>query len=556
MNKEIKTCRQCKNQFEITPDDLGFYEKMGVPAPKLCPDCRMKRKLIWRNERTFYKRRCDLCGESIITIYHPHHSAPIYCVKCYHSDKWNPLSYGLIYNSERPFFEQFQKLLISVPKAATHIGTAGAENVNSEYVNFAGGNKNCYLIFNSTSNEDCVYSRGIMQSKNTLDAYFAHQLEQCYENVNVHRSNKVFYSDHAKDSFNSFFTLNCADVQNCFGCVNLRHKSYYFFNKPLAKEEWIGKVKDILGSYRKIEETKKRFKEFLLQFPHRENNNLKTANCTGNYIFESKNCVNSFEVFDSENLKYASFVKLLKDSYDVVGRGIQSELLLETVATGSGSSRIISAWSVEASYNVEYSYDLRSCAHCIGCVGLKHAEYCILNKKYSEAEYQKLRNVIVAELKQKELYGLYFPPELSPWAYNETLAQENYPLSKKDALAQGFRWEDDIPRTRSQETLKPEQIPDHIKDVPDSILNEILRCVNCGYNYRLIRSELEFYRQMLIPIPRKCFQCRYLDRLVRRGPFKLYSRQCAKCGKDIQTTYAPERPEIVYCEECYNAEVV
>jgi hypothetical protein len=23
----------------------------------------------------------------------------------------------------------------------------------------------------------------------------------------------------------------------------------------------------------------------------------------------------------------------------------------------------------------------------------------------------------------------------------------------------------------------------------------------------------------------------------------------------IQTTYAPERPEIVYCEECYNKEV-
>jgi len=40
-----------------------------------------------------------------------------------------------------------------------------------------------------------------------------------------------------------------------------------------------------------------------------------------------------------------------------------------------------------------------------------------------------------------------------------------------------------------------------------------------------------------------------------RNPRKLYTRNCDKCGKEIQTTYAPERPEIVYCENCYNKEV-
>lgn len=28
------------------------------------------------------------------------------------------------------------------------------------------------------------------------------------------------------------------------------------------------------------------------------------------------------------------------------------------------------------------------------------------------------------------------------------------------------------------------------------------------------------------------------------------------CPNEFQTTFAPERPEIVYCERCYQAEVV
>jgi len=29
----------------------------------------------------------------------------------------------------------------------------------------------------------------------------------------------------------------------------------------------------------------------------------------------------------------------------------------------------------------------------------------------------------------------------------------------------------------------------------------------------------------------------------------------AKCSKSIQTSYSPERPEIVYCEQCYLQEI-
>jgi hypothetical protein len=553
---EIKRCQNCKIDFEIEAQDFGFYEKMGVLPPGLCPDCRMRRKLIWRNERTFYKRNCDLCGKSIISIHHPSYPSPVYCFECHHSDGWGPHAYGVVYNPERPFFEQFGKLLARVPKATTHVGTGGSQNVNSEYVNFAGGNKNCYLIFNSTENENCAYSRGIIKSKDAGDIYFGEQLEHCYEGVNVNKSNAVFWSQNAVNCLNSYFLMDCADCQYCFGCVNLRHKSYYFWNEPLSKEEWEKKTGEVLKSYLKIEEIKVKFREFSAGFPRKENSNFKAANCFGDYIFESKNCVSCFETFGSEDCKYSVYIKLLKDGYDVVGRGIKSELLLETVGVGHGCSRVIGSWSVEGSHDVEYSYDLRACSYCLGCVGLKHAEYCILNRKYSEADYRVLREKIIAELKGKGVYGIYLPSEISPWAYNETLAQENYPTTKEEAVAHGFRWEDDIPRTKNKETLKPGNIPDDVRNVTDSILSETLSCIECGYNYRIVRSELDFYRQMSVPVPRKCFNCRHLARVGQRGSFKLYDRNCAKCNKGIKTVYPSDRPEIVYCESCYNAEVV
>src|SRR6185436_7940472 len=130
--------------------------------------------------------------------------------------------------------------------------------------------------------------------------------------------------------------------------------------------------------------------------------------------------------------------------------------------------------------------------------GIKGGNFAILNKKYSKDEYQKIKNSIIKELEKKGVYGDFPPAELSFFAYNETIGQDNLPLTRAEVLQQGFRWEEDVQKTEGQETLKPEEIPDHIKDVSESILDEILTCVKCSRNYRLIKRELEFYRKMLI----------------------------------------------------------
>lgn len=555
MDRESRNCKNCSANFQIESEDFVFYEKMRVPAPGLCPECRFRRRAAFRNEFSLYNRKCDLCGQGIISMYNPRAPYVVYCVNCWYSDKWDPFSFGRNYNSERPFFEQFGDLVRAVPKIALYKSVV-LRSVNSPYENFSGGNKDCYLIANSgPDNENCAYSRGLIKSHDVFDSYYVDASDMVYEGVGVHKSAGVAWGQNVTESIDSKFLINCTGLQNCFGCVNLRYKSYHFLNEPMAKDAYQKRVNEISGSYQAINKFRREFEEFSLRLPRRANGNLKSADVSGDYIFESKNCHESFELSYCENLKYAFSVKLAKDGYDILGHGRDSELTLETVASGR-CARMLAMWGSENCQNNEYCFFVRKSENCFGCDGVANARYTILNKRYSEEEYQKIRAYIAEELTQKGEYGLFFPPSLALFVYNETIGQDNLPLSKEEAFAQGFRWEDHLQMTTGKGTLKSEEILDHIKDAPDSIVNEVLACVSCSRNYKIIPAELEFYRKMLIPVPRQCFFCRHRARIQRRGPMKIFERACDRCKKSIKTTYAPERPEIVYCEHCYRQEVV
>ena len=151
-----KNCKNCKKDFEIRDEDQTFYEQVHSPLPEYCPDCRMARRLSFRNERTFYRRPCDLCKKDGISLYPVGTTFPTYCHSCWWSDGWDPKSYAMEYDASRPFMEQFGELLSRVSRIKLNIvGT----NVRSDYTNNSGDNKDCYLIFAAENNEDCMYGR-------------------------------------------------------------------------------------------------------------------------------------------------------------------------------------------------------------------------------------------------------------------------------------------------------------------------------------------------------------------------------------------------------------
>ena len=106
-------------------------------------------------------------------------------------------------------------------------------------------------------------------------------------------------------------------------------------------------------------------------------------------------------------------------------------------------------------------------------------------------------------------------------------------------------------------SIKKGGIPNSINDVDEKILEEILICEDCNKNFKIIEPELTFYKKMGLPLPHKDFECRHQDRMSKRNPMKLWLRQCMKkgCENKFETPYSPDRPEIIYCEKCYQKEV-
>ena len=97
-------------------------------------------------------------------------------------------------------------------------------------------------------------------------------------------------------------------------------------------------------------------------------------------------------------------------------------------------------------------------------------------------------------------------------------------------------------------------------------MKEIFICIDCSKNFNVTQNELNFYRKEKIPFPKKCPNCRYKRRFNLRPLRKLWHGVCKcnkiehshgveKCEVEFETPYAPERLEMVYCEDCYNKEV-
>jgi hypothetical protein len=554
MQKETKTCQSCQQSFTIESDDFSFYEKIKVPPPTFCPECRRQRRLSWRNDYVFYNRKCDLCKREIISIYSPDNPQVIYCNKCWWSDNWDPKSYGRDLDFSKPFFEQFKEFRQKVPALAL-FNDNNIGSLNCEYTQDLAFGKNCYMCMVAWKLQDCMYFSYGANAKEVVDSMgIFSKSEGLYEAL---YSGKCFgskYIQNCESSVNCFFCYDCRGCQDCFMSVGLRNKKYYFKNKQYKKDEYEKIINDYsLNSYNGVEKAKKEFEDFKLSKPIKYAHFINCLKCSGNNIMYSKNSQFNFHANKSENSKFLENGDGQKDSYDLSVGGELSECY-ESL-TPDHSSRALFCIYTWKCMNILYSESCQASNNCFACVALKHGEYSILNKQYSKEEYFELREKIIDHMKKNGEYGEFFPMSSSPFAYNESVAMISFPLIKDEVLEKGLYWQDNVQQTKGRTTLR--ELPDKIEEINDSILNEILECNSCQRNYKIVIDELTFYRKWKIPIPRICFFCRLQKRFELRGPSKLWHRKCMKpnCNNEFETAYAPKRPEIVYCETCYQKEI-
>jgi len=560
-----KNCQNCKKDFVIDQNDFSFYEKIGVLPPKNCPQCRSQIRLSFRNERFFYKRACDRCKQDIISMYSANKPFPVYCHDCWWSEERDATEYGVDYDPNRPFLEQFNEMQKKAPKPAL----VGFRNVNSHYMNFTADNKDSYMLIESSNNENCINCYWIQQSKELVDCSYTNKVELSYEVDDCHDSSNLKFSKGCHNCLDGAFLLNCRGCTSCVGCINLRGQKYQIFNTQYSKEEYEEKLKSFkLDTFSGIEAFKKQFQEFIKDQPRKFAEITNAVNSTGNYMVDVKNSKECFHSYDSEDNAYSVHVwRGAKNCMDCNTAGRTAELIYNSLNVGLEACNVNCSSHCWGGKFLDYCMNCPNSSDCFGCASMVKGSYSMLNKKYTKEEYFKLKNEIIAKMKEEKVYGEFFPKNFSSLGYNESSALYEFPLSKEEALAQGFGWEDTERGTYGKETIDWKNFPDSVQDLPNDfdVNKEVFVCTDCNKNYRVITNELGFYKRMNLPLPRTCPECRYMARIEARGPNKLWKRACmcilsnhgheGNCPNEFQTSYAPDRSEKIYCESCYNKEV-
>lgn len=545
-------CKTCQKEFLIREEDLIFYDQVKTAPPLYCPECRMARRLLFRNERTLYKRACDLCKKDMVTLYAPESPYVVYCSRCWWSDEWDPKDYGINYDSSKKFFDQYRELQLKVPR----LGIVEIQNVRCEYTNGSAENKDCYLIFAADYNEDCLYGRLLQRNKQCVDCAFLHESELCYECIDCRECFKCMFSEQCQSSTDLLFCYNLRNSNNCIFCTNGRNLSNSVFNVKYSKEEFELKKKEILKDYESIEKAKGVFDKIKSETIRKFATQTKCHNVTGDYIHNCYDGVELFDTYDAKNCSYMKDTEKPIDSMDCNNYYYKPQFGYNVMGALEGNMLKNSAFVFYCS-EVEYCENCHHLSNGLGCISIRKGNYIILNKEYSKEEYLSIKEMIENELKQDNLFGQFFPLETAPFTYNESLIQDFYPLTKEEALQRGYGWNDKTTGIYGKETIKKGEVPNSVQDINDTIINEIFECEDCNKNYKLVDREVAFYQKMGLPIPHKDFECRHKDRMGKRNSMKLYQRNCMNdgCTNQFETTYSPERKEIIYCESCYQQEV-
>jgi len=393
--------------------------------------------------------------------------------------------------------------------------------------------------------------------------------EICYECTNSTNLYECFYVENSENCRECLMSYDLIGCNNCIECYGLRNKSNYIRNKPASKDDIDRRKKELLESRLNIEKARAEFDTWTVTFPRKFANIVKCENSTGNALRNCKNTL-GYSTYNAIDCRYFNNGDSPISCYDVFQSG-KPELCYEGITPDESYLTHFTAWCWRCR-NLLYSDNNISLYDSIGCSGFKHGQYCILNKQYSKEEYELLAAKIIEKMIECGEWGEYFPMSISPFGYNETSAQDYHPKTKGEALEIGAKWQakDYSLKYDGDYYSDTYDISDYLQDEAkrEALLSGVLRCEKTDKPYKITPQELAYYIKNEIPIPQKHPDERFQIRFNLRNPRKLWHRQCdcietghehdteGRCPNEFETTYAPEGPETIYCERCYQKSVI
>lgn len=546
---EWKTCAISGAQFPIYQSDLDFYAKISptfawmkyqIPTPTLCPEERQRRRICFRNMSKLRKWRCGATWSQIITQYwEPYIS---YDNTYWRSDAWDAIKFWQDIRRQETFTEQRWRLSLLVPRPATH----NLNCENSWYCNMAANSKDCYLVAGCIGNENCMYGHILWKSDSCLDMLYSKRCSNCYQCVDCLDCSSVLYC------------VECESCSFCIWCEGLKNKSYCIGNRQYTRDEYESMKSQYMFWF-----TSKLAIKWSCK-------NINSERVFGDHIIESHEITLWFDVVWSDSSKYLYTVANCTDCMDVCYTWLGGELLYESLFP-QGRNLYMTHNCQDNCQDVLYSENCYACSYCFGCIWLRNKQYCIFNKQYSKEEYETNVWKIIRQMEFTGERGKFFHPSLSLFGYNETMANEYYPLNIDSPLLKGageiFHRSDYSSDPKIPEwiiTLQWDQLPSDISTVTDDICKRIILCEVSKRPFMIQKAELSFYRKHLIPLPHKHPDMRYEERMKIRPGRTLFLRTCDSCKEDVLSTYpivnsnsvdTPLGYALLYCEKCHKQEV-
>jgi hypothetical protein len=173
--------------------DKNLRAKLKAPSRQLTHAQLQQHLLSFWHHFAFHRRKCDLTGEDIISVFDENCPYPIWKQHEWYAHANPP---NAQFDFEKPFFEQLWDLFKNCPiphKLEMH-------NDNCEYTDDWWESKNCFLGHSGYRNEDCSYCYRSAWLKDCQFCCFAHKSECSLDLTNCF------------SCFQVAFALNC---RNC-----------------------------------------------------------------------------------------------------------------------------------------------------------------------------------------------------------------------------------------------------------------------------------------------------------------------------------------------------
>jgi hypothetical protein len=341
--------------------------------------------------------------------------------------------------------------------------------------------------------------------------------------------------------------------------VNLVNRQYCIENEQFTKEEYEKRIREITFGAQHVAEFRARLDKLRREHVQRYASIYRCENCNGDYLRNCRNCENCWDLLASEDCYGLSVglksIRCMHCSNIAANSEGVCELCLEGLSVLNSYHALFSSfcWYVN---NVVYSDSCFNSDNLFGCVGMNRATSSILNLTLAPGEYGRTAARLARHMRETGEWGRFFPAELSFFGYNESRAQDDTPLTRAKAKKLGFSWSDyEAPAPKGVRITSGAELPALALDSDDSVLKLAIACEATSKPFRVYKQEFEFYKRYGLAMPRVHPDQRHKERVSRRNKRKLFTRECHRCRRSLQSSWSQDEAQAVYCESCYQQEV-